>query len=273
MHRYAHQDSAIDPEGVPVRHASTVMVVADQPELEVLMVQRNSRVAFGPSAWVFPGGRVDPDDAADHDHVTVGLTDEEASAVLEVPTGGRAWWIAALRETLEEAGLLLGVENTPVESIDRIRADVHDDPTVFIDRLAHLDITVDLSVVHEVARFITPVGPPRRFDARFFVARAPTGQTAHPDAGEVVHHRWISPTQAIEEWQAGGFPMMSVTHRMLECLARYESVDEVLSAATTRRPADRIRVADPEGEYRVLLPGEPGYETADLEIEHGWVRI
>jgi len=249
------------------------MVIADQPDLEVLMVQRNSRVAFGPSAWVFPGGRVDADDASDHDHVTVGLTDEEASTALEVGSGGRAWWIAALRETLEEAGLLLGVGETQMESIDRIRTAVHEDPTVFIHRLSDADLTVDLSVLHEVARFVTPVGPPRRFDARFFVARAPVGQTAHPDAGEIVHHRWISPARAIEEWASGDFPMMSVTHRMLACLGRYESVDDVMTAAGERRPANRIRVADPEGEYRVLLPGEPGYETADIEIEHGWVRI
>ena len=60
---------------------------------------------------------------------------------------------------------------------------------------------------------------------------------------------------------------------MLACLARYQTADEVLTVASTRRPADRIRVSDPDGDYHVLLPGDPGYETAELEIEHGWVRI
>ncbi len=273
MQRYAHQSFSEDPESVPVRDAATVLVIDDRPELEVLMVQRATGAVFGPSAWVFPGGRVDPDDAADHGHITVGLTDEMASTVLEVPRGGRAWWIAAVRETLEEAGLLLGSADTPAGVVSEIRRAVHADPTVFIHAVSEAGVSLDLRGLHEVARFITPVGPPRRFDARFFVAKAPAGQTAEHDAGEVVRHGWIRPADAIARWSAGEFPLMSVTHRMLACLARYRSTDEVLAVAAERRAADRIRVDDPEGEYRVLLPGDVGYETAELEIEHGWVRI
>ena len=105
MSSYAHQTAVEDPEQVPIRHAATVMIVQDRPRLEVLMVQRTSRAVFGPSAWVFPGGRVDPDDAAELSHVVHGLSDAEASSMLEVPANGRAWWVAGLRETLEEAGL------------------------------------------------------------------------------------------------------------------------------------------------------------------------
>ena len=60
---------------------------------------------------------------------------------------------------------------------------------------------------------------------------------------------------------------------MLSCLARYSSVDELVGHAAERGPQQRVRVNDPEGAYHVVLPGEPGYDTADLEIEHGWVRI
>lgn len=273
MHRYAHQPSAADPGAVPVRDAATVLVVDDRPELEVLMVQRASGAVFGPSAWVFPGGRVDPDDAADHEHITHGLSDETASQFLDVPIGGRAWWVAALRETLEEAGLLLGVHGAPAGVVDRIRTSVHADSASFIQAVSSAGLTLDLRDIHEVARFITPVGPPRRFDARFFLARAPSDQTAEHDADEVVRHCWIRPSDAIAEWRSGAFPLMSVTHRMLSCLARYESSCAVEAVARARRPPDRIRVADPDGAYRVLLPGDEGYEHADLEVEHGWVRI
>lgn len=249
------------------------MVVDDRPDLEVLMVQRTSSAVFGPSAWVFPGGRVDPDDAADHEHITLGLTDEEASVLLDLSSGGRAWWIAAVRETLEEAGLLIGSTAAEPALVNDIRSAVHADPTAFVDRMATNGLRIDLRELHEVARFITPIGPPRRFDARFFLARAPAGQTAEPDANEVVHHCWIRPTDALEHFQAGEFPLMSVTHRMLACLARYARTDDVLKRAADRRPVERIRVADPEGEYQVLLPGDAGYETAEVEIEQGWVRI
>lgn len=273
MSSFAHQAPVDEPEQVPIRHAATVLIVQDRPQLEVLMVQRTSRAVFAPSAWVFPGGRVDPDDAAEVSHVVHGLSDAEASEMLEVERNGRAWWIAGLRETLEEAGLLLGAGDAPLDVIETTRDAVHADAGVFIDALAENELTLDLSEMHEVARFITPMGPPRRFDARFFVAAAPSDQTAQHDEEEVVKHVWIAPGQAIEQFRADAFPMMSVTHRMLACLARYDTVADLMAVAGDRRPAQRVRVNDPDGAYEVVLPGEPGYETAEVEIEHGWVRI
>lgn len=273
MSTYSHQPTVEDPETVPIRHAATVIIVDDRPGLEVLMVQRTSRATFAPSAWVFPGGRVDPDDAVDLSHVVHGLSDEDASAMLDVPRNGRAWWVAGLRETLEEAGLLLGVGDADADAVDRTRVAVHHDAGAFVDALAENGLSVDLAGVNEVARFITPMGPPRRFDARFFVARAPDNQIPRHDEEEVVQHCWVNPAQAIERWRNDDFPIMSVTHRMLACLARYDSADEVVEAARARRPAQRVRVNDPEGAYEVVLPGDPGYETADVEIEHGWIRL
>lgn len=249
------------------------MIVADRPQLEVLMVQRTSRAIFGPSAWVFPGGRVDPDDAAELSHVVHGLSDREASSILDVPANGRAWWVAGLRETLEEAGLLLGAGATPLDVIEKTRDAVHADAGVFVDALTQHRLSLDISKISEVARFITPMGPPRRFDARFFVAAAPEGQIARHDEEEVVRHEWIEPAAAIDKFRRDEFPMMSVTHRMLACLARYSTVAEVMQVAAERRPHQRVRVNDPDGAYEVVLPGEPGYETADVEIEHGWIRI
>ena len=270
---YAHQPFSDDPESVPVSHAATVLVGADRPDFEVLMVQRASGAVFGPSAWVFPGGRVDPEDAADHEHITTGLSDEEASALLGLRHGGRAWWIAGIRETLEEAGLLLAAGSPPDHVVDRVRRSVHADPASFVEAMAAADLVADLRQIHEVARFITPVGPPRRFDARFFIARAPLDQIAQPDAGEVVRHCWIEPSTAMSQFDAGRFPLMSVTHRMLESVARYSSADAVLEAAAARPIAQPIRVADPDDSYRVLLPGDPGYEHADDGVEEGWVRL
>lgn len=249
------------------------MIIDDRPSLEVLLVQRTSRAVFGPSAWVFPGGRVDPADAIDLDHVSHGLTDEQASTMLDVSENGRAWWFAGLRETLEEAGLLLGAADAPLAAIEYARDAVHRDASNFMPTLAEKSIRLDLSCLHEVARFVTPVGPPRRFDTRFFIAQAPKGQVAQHDEEEVVQHQWIRPAGAIEAFQRDELPLMSVTHRMLACLARYETVEAALAVAAERRDAQRVRVNDPDGAYEVVLPGDPGYETADVEIEHGWVRI
>ena len=266
-----------DPQEVAVRPAATVMLLDDGPRLRVLLLRRTSQVVFGPGNWVFPGGRVDPGDHVDDfDRLCEGLSDTEASSILGVERGGLAWWVAACRETLEEAGLLLSARTGPPVSAgdvaslrDRVRAD----EGLFIDLLLAAGITLDVRGIEEVARFITPVGPPRRFDARFFVARAPEGQEALHDDDEIVDWAWFEPDTALERWRAGELEMMSPTARMVACLARFRSVDEVMEVASRRLPYRRVRVADPEGRYDVLLPGEPGYESADLEVESGWVRL
>ncbi len=268
---YTHLD--FDPNDVEIRHAATVMLVDDRPDLHVLMLKRTARVVFAPANWVFPGGRVDPDDHREaFGDICHGLTDEEASEILDVPTGGLAWWLAACRETLEEAGLLLADGPTAVD-LPEFRSKVREDEGVFVDELIANKIAIDATAIEEVARFITPFGPPRRFDARFFVARAPIDQEPLQDDSEIVEWEWVRPEDALTRWRAGEFEMMSPTVRMVDCLTRYESVDEVMAAARQRMPYKRVRVIDPDGDYHVVLPGEAGYDTAELEIESGWVRL
>lgn len=269
-----------DPAEVPVQPAATVMLVDDRPDLHVLLVHRTAKVVFAPDNWVFPGGRVDPEDHIDDAHrLIAGLTDAEASTILGVRRGGLAWWLAACRETLEEAGILLAADaanngvGTDSATIARMRNELAADESVFGDLLLAEGIVLDATLVEEVARFITPPGPPRRFDARFFIAQAPPDQEPSHDEGEIVNWDWVRPGEALERWADGEMTMMSPTVRMVACLARYRSVGEAMAVARRRPDYQRIRVADPTGEYRVLLPGDPGYEEAELEVESGWVRL
>ncbi len=252
------------------------MLVADRPELHVLMVHRTAKVVFAPDSWVFPGGRVDLEDHLDDfDTICDGLSDAQASTILGLERGGLAWWIAACRETLEEAGILLAADHAQPDPslVAELRSQVNQDESVFVDLLLERDVRLDVTTIEEVARFITPLGPPRRFDARFFVAHAPVGQEATHDAGEIVNTEWVQPSDALERWRRGEMEMMSPTVRMVACLANYRSAADVMAAAKRRLPYQRVRVIDPEGDYWVVLPGEPGYETAELEIETGWVRL
>jgi 8-oxo-dGTP pyrophosphatase MutT (NUDIX family) len=264
-----------DPLTVPVSHAATVMLVDDRPDLHVLMVRRTARMVFASDAWVFPGGRVDPGDhEAELERLCVGLSDDVASSILEVSHGGLAWWLAACRETLEEAGLLLLAGDPPDEfDLEALRDRVRANESVFPDLLLEHGLTLDVSAIEEVARFITPVGSPRRFDARFFLARTPVDQEPHHDDGEIVDWEWVRPSDALARFRAGEMTMISPTVRMVACLERYASADEALAAARRRLPYQRVRVIDPGGEYRVVLPGEEGYEHAELEVESGWVRL
>lgn len=262
-----------DPHAVPIRPAATVMIVDDRPDLQVLLLRRTARVVFAPDSWVFPGGRVDPGDHADRiDELVVGLSDAEASATLELEGGGLAFWLAACRETLEEAGLLL-TSTVPTGAVDELRDRVRADESVFPELLIEHGLAVDASAIEQVARFITPLGSPRRFDTHFFVARAPEDQQAVQDDGEIVHLAWMTPADALDRWRSGELAMLSPTVRMLACLDRFDSADEVLAMAQRRLPYQRVRVIDPEGDYQVVLPGEVGYETAELEVETGWIRL
>lgn len=270
-----------DPHQVPISHAATVMLLDDRPDLHVLMVHRTAKVVFAPDMWVFPGGRVDPEDhLADFDTLCRGLSDQEASKILDVERGGLAWWIAAARETLEEAGLLLATGEAIdtassgwKDTVAEIRKRVLEDESAFADVLLERGISLDVTPIEEVARFVTPLGPPRRFDARFFVARTPADQNPSHDEGEIVNCEWVRPQDALDQWSDGKMEMMSPTVRMVACLARYQSADEVLAVGRQRLPYKRVRVNNPNGDYEVVLPGEAGYETAELEIETGWVRL
>ncbi|MGF1599570.1 MAG: hypothetical protein ACFCVK_22095 [Acidimicrobiales bacterium] len=267
-------DGEFDPAEVAVRPAATVMLLDDRPDLHVLMLHRTSKVVFGPENWVFPGGRVDPEDhIEDFDRLCLGLSDREASRILDIERGGLAWWVAACRETLEEAGLLLAPTIEPALDLHRLRDQVRANELAFVDLLLANGLTLDVTAIEEVGRFITPMGPPRRFDAHFFVARTPVDQVVSHDDGEIVNTEWIRPHDALERWRRGEMTMMTPTARMLACLARFDAADSVLAAARRRLPYHRVRVADPDGDYRVVLPGEAGYETAELEVESGWIRL
>ena len=263
-----------DPLTVPIRPAATVMLVDDRPDLHVLMVKRTGRAVFAPDMWVFPGGRVDPEDHAnDFNRMFAGLNDAQASRRLGVDKGGLAWWLAACRETLEEAGLILAAEHVEQQQLREWREQLSRDESLFAELVLNSNTVLDASALEEIARFITPVGAPRRFDARFFLARAPSNQEPQHDEHEIVDWAWVRPAEALSRWASGEFNMMTPTIRMVACLERFEHADAAMVAAARRLPYRRVRVVDPDGEYRVVLPGEPGYDDADLEVESGWVRL
>ena len=94
-----------DPDSISIRTAATVLILADRPDLQVLMLKRNARSVFVGDMWVFPGGGVDPGDASPQADAAVrGLTDVDASSTLDIESGGIAFWVAALRETFRGGG-------------------------------------------------------------------------------------------------------------------------------------------------------------------------
>ncbi len=267
-----------DPATVPIRPAATVMIVDDRPDLQVLMIERNAKMVFAGGMWVFPGGRVDPEDADEFERHCEGLDDAAASGLIGVEADGLAYWVAAIRENFEEAGLLLGRSRSrglPMsDALAGERQRLHRRETSFLDIVKAHDLVLDTHAVHYVAHWITPLGSPRRFSARFFVTHPPEGQSVTHDESETVGWAWVSPKTALAAFERNEMVMMSPTVRMLRCLNLFDSAADVMAAASMNLSDERARVRyEPGGSTTIVLPGERGYEDADQEKENGWVRL
>lgn len=176
----------------PQAAASLVLLRTMPDGPRILMGKRAGKHIFMPEKWVFPGGRIDP---ADHAMVVARDLPDAVAADLELgapsPDAGgfaRAAALAAIRETFEETGLILGAPAPP-----SLAADLPDSWLEFV-RMGYLP---DLSQLQYIGRAITPeTGYTRRFDARFLMADAAALPSVDPvDSDELHDLDWFSLAQ------------------------------------------------------------------------------
>ncbi|HEY5103899.1 MAG TPA: hypothetical protein VII65_02530 [Acidimicrobiales bacterium] len=258
------------------RPAATVMTLRDSVNgYEILMLRRNIRSEFMAGAYVFPGGGVDVNDA-NTERPAIGRDDASASLRLGLASGGLAYYVACLRELFEEAGLLIACDENGVsvnfsdtEDVKRMaahRRSVNAGETDFLSMMRDEGLWLDLRGVEYVAHWITPIGMPRRYDTRFFVALAPPGQVATHDAGETVADQWVRPRDALEAHGRGEFDILFPTVRNLEAIADFSSAVEVLNYA---RSLESIPCVEPQIRHRdeeivILTPGDEGFEDTGV---------
>jgi 8-oxo-dGTP pyrophosphatase MutT (NUDIX family) len=272
-----------NPSEVAIKPAATVMLVDDRPDLQVLMMRRDANTIFAGGMWVFPGGSVDEsDDHIDFQTISEHRTEAEANRLLDLSSGGLGYYIAAIRECFEEAGVLLArirgdgqavklTDAMHTRRFEEHRDMVNDGSRSFIDVVQQENMIMDAGEMHYVAHWITPLGPPRRFDARFFVARMPKEQEPIHDNRETVHAAWLSPADILEKAESGAMTLMSPTLRMIRSLAQFNSAEDVIQAAAANLPDERVRVDSATG--NILLPGDTGYDDSEEDIETGWIRL
>lgn len=256
------------------------MVVRDGAEIDgssiqVLMLRRNLQSDFVGGAHVFPGGAVDPDDRRPEAvSRCAGRSDADASRLLGLSGGGLAYWMAAVRESFEEAGLLLASRShgAPVSlelPEDRARFHAHREAVnagarTFLEVCEAEDLLVSAGEIHYFAHWITPLGAPRRYDTRFFVTRAPAGQRAEHDAGETIAEAWVRPADALARHRAGEIDLILPTVMNLQAITRFASGDALLDAArdeAARVPTTEPRVVAEGNGVRIVLPGDPDYDA------------
>ena len=229
----------------PIRPAATIILVREAAEsFEIFMLKRTSKASFASGMFVFPGGRVDSDDHLHkYDAHRHGPVDAQLQQQAALGDEWRGYWIAAIRETFEEAGLLLAYSGDKLISFDdpevhdtfeSYRGPLHKGELSLLDVCAKHDLKLAVDQVHFYNRFVTPLGRPRRFDTRFFIASAPESQRGKHDEKETVDSIWITPQEALTRNANQEFDLMNVTRMQLEMLAQLPDKAAVLEMAETR---------------------------------------
>ncbi|MBX3275774.1 MAG: NUDIX hydrolase [Sandaracinaceae bacterium] len=251
------------------RDSATVLLLRDEPRggVAVFMVKRHHKSGFMAGAYVFPGGTVDPTDLG-WTRVR-GRSPEAAAALLGEDDAARALalHVAAIRETFEEAGVLLA-EASAHADLAAARARLHAGED-FAKIAAELELVLALDQLAPWSRWVTPLVEPRRYDARFFVARAPREQTAAHDRIEVTEGEWLTPEAALARFEAGSISLPPPTLRTIEQLAALASVDAAFEAAAARpAPAPVMPHFVQLGDQPTLtLPGDPEHPIGERRIE------
>lgn len=233
-------------EAIP---AATLVVFRESPvgPPELLIVERGKGMAFAAGALVFPGGRIDP---GDHD----------LAAALGAGEDGPAR-VAAVRETIEEAGVAIGIEPAlSAEQLASIRVDLHRG-AAFGDALARAGARLDLGELHAFARWLPAHAHMRIFDTQFFLARLPAGAPAATvDATENVRLFWATAAQVLADADAGRATIIYPTRRNLERLAGFAGFDEAVADARAH-PIRTITpfVEDRDGVPHLCIPADLGY--------------
>jgi 8-oxo-dGTP pyrophosphatase MutT (NUDIX family) len=265
------EDGSLTPP--PTRDSSTVVLLRDGRDgLEAYLLRRASTMSFGPGMHVFPGGSVDPDDAAT-EIGWVGPEPESYAGILtaDIPLA-RALVCAAVRETFEESGVLLAGRSE--DDVVDVSADEWEDERAALEgrqqslasMLKRRSLVLRADLLRPWAHWITPVVESKRFDTRFFVAATPEGQTPRHVGGEADRRLWLRPQDALARHADGELGMLPPTAFTLSELTEYATVADVLAAAAARdvKPVlpkliltgDQIEFVLPEG--KLLPPGPRG---------------
>lgn len=241
-------------EAIP---AATLIVVreASGGRPEVLMVERAGGMAFAAGALVFPGGRIDESDRA-----------------LAAKLGVEAAAIAAIRETVEETAIPVGLSPMPVASAAlQIQEDLVSD-RLFSEVLREHGIALDPVALTPFSRWVPRFHAVRRFDTLFFIALAPAGDLQpRVFEGECSGAFWISAREALERDRDGQARLIFPTRRTLERLAQHHSFEAIRNDALAH-PIEPVTpwVEEVNGERFITIPDYLGYPVTRERLDGLW---
>jgi 8-oxo-dGTP pyrophosphatase MutT (NUDIX family) len=241
-------------EAIP---AATLIVVRDRADgpPELLMVERAQGMAFAAGALVFPGGRIDQ-------------ADRELGAQLGLDAAA----VAAVRETVEETAIPVGVTPTPsgAGAVELQRALVAHRP--FADLLGSAGLGIDADALTPFARWVPKFHAVRRFDTLFLVARCPPGEwQPRVIEGECSGAAWLGAGEILEREQRGEARLIFPTRRTLERLAQHASFDGIRADALAH-PIEPVTpwVEERDGEKFITIPSNLGFPVTQERLDGLW---
>ena len=252
--------------------ASTVLLVRDSDEgIEVFMVVRHSKADFAGGALVFPGGKVDP---VDGDPKLEGRRGMKGT----LPARLMALRVAAIRETFEEASVLLARERGTADLIgpdrqaalvEKYRIPVYEGDITLTEMVDAENLELACDALVPFAHWITPERVPKRFDTHFFLAPAPHKVDALHDGTESVGSVWITPKTAIADAEAGHRSVMFPTRMNLNVLDESSTVADALTVAAAKQVVTVMPKAEKvEGGRIMHIPVEAGYGDSKFFVDY-----
>ena len=261
-------------EIAPLKPAATVLLVRDcvkeNDTIEVFMVVRHHQIDFASGALVFPGGKVDE---ADMDPDLVQFLPEAERG--EDPL--RAFKIASIRESFEEANILLArnretgslVTHDRLEELaEKYRMPLQNGEVPIIDMLRDENLELATDLLGHYAHWLTPVHMPKRFDTHFFIAKAPPHQLAAHDGEESVDSVWVGPNEVMEDADKGIYTVIFPTRMNIEVLGRFATAEDAVENAKgtdTFTVLPEMEITE-EGKF-LLIPEEAGYSVTRRSID------
>jgi len=227
---------------VPVpRPSSTVVLVrgsATGPE--VFMVKRHEHSSFG-AAYAFPGGVLESTDSNVHSFCA-GMSDSDADRQLQVDGGGLDYFSAAVRELFEESGVLLGETDLSGQALDVARTALNEHSLGWDRFIKDNNVVMQCDRLHYFSFWITPIGLPKRYSTRFFLAELPAGQSAVHCGGELTDSCWMPAAKILEASRNKTMRVHYPTRKTLERIAQFDATSKLLEWA--RRCAEQGVVCD-----------------------------
>jgi 8-oxo-dGTP pyrophosphatase MutT (NUDIX family) len=271
---------AVQPAALP-RAATLILVRQHAGELQAYLLRRSSTSGFMPGLFVFPGGLVDDADCdeafwRDHQDLAPQAVSERLGKGLDL-LDALPYAVAAVRETFEEAGVLLASKtgSTGVDlQVAGERLLAESPRPGWLRAMVETDgWTLTFSGLAPWSQWITPVGMPRRFDTRFFVAALPDGQDGRPDLRETTEGLWASPQQALTGNLEGRTPLSPPTLVTLHELLTYPTLEALQGGLKDRGWGEPIfprLVPLAKGAGSVIIePWDPMYGREEVRLDAG----